>query len=264
MTEHFFIDMLSKDECKKYVDVLDSLSNQWTKRVIGSAHYYTFGAASHLDLNVSEPVTDDTLNFIKTNNNNLKIAFPELYNKIVAELSKKIGECQLIEEDGPIPGFFIYGEALPNNIKKEPSHIVGGLASIHTDGQVSSLGYIWERYKDLGTEYISYTLPLEVPENGAAFLLWDQPDLGCYMSGEVAEIYKGYDYYQDDKNINFLNNNIINKVPEVIDHIPGRMLVQKGEQYHAAGFSTKPFTTDRRITFQGLGAKCDGIWRLFF
>jgi hypothetical protein len=264
MAEHFFINMFSKDDCKKYVDVIDSLSDQWTKRTIGVSHYYTFGAASHLDLNSSKPVTDDILEFIKINNNNLKSAFPDIYDKIILELSKKIGPCELIEEGGPVPGIFIYGEARPNNIKKEDSHVVGGLASIHTDGQVAALNYIWNKYDEVSTEYISYTLPLEMPENGAAFLLWDQPDLGCYMDGEIADIYKSYNYYQDEKNINFLNNNITNKVPEIIDHVLGRMLVQKGEQFHAAGFSTKPFTTDRRITFQGLGAKCDGVWRLFF
>jgi hypothetical protein len=264
MSKHSFVEIMSENKCKEYVSIIDSLSDHWTKRIIGQFHFYTLGSASHLDLEKNMVVDDSTFIKIKENNNLLRKNFLPIYSKLIEAISDKVGSGILISDNAPIPGFFIYGEPKPNNIKKELSAIVGGRAEIHTDGQVNNLDYIWSQYKEVADECISYTLPLEMPENGAGFLLWDQPDMGCYSQGEVADTYKSYDYHQDDKNINFLTNSIKNKIPEFIEHIPGRMLLQEGEQFHAVAFSTKPFSTDRRITFQGLGIKCDGVWRLFF
>jgi hypothetical protein len=264
MTKHFFIDVLSKDECNQYVQTIDSLSSEWTKRPKGEGYLYTLGLATHEDLKPHDSVSSGLLDDIKYKNGILIKNFPDLYEKILKAIKDNIGECELVTDKAPIPGFFIYGEAKPNNIKREERSPLSGYVDIHYDGQVAHLDYIWNNYNDVDTESISFTLPLEMPEYGAAFLLWDQPDFGCYMKGEVADLYKGYDYYTGEKNSEYLNHQILNKIPEVIEHIPGRMIVQVGQQFHAAAASTKPFSTDRRITLQGLGVKCDGIWRLFF
>jgi hypothetical protein len=264
MTEHFVIDVLSKDECSLYAQTIDSLSSEWIKRPQWSPNCYTLGSATHADIDPDESANSNLFDDIEYNNNILIKNFPDLYKKILKALGDIIGECELIVGKAPIPGFFIYGEPKPNNIKREEISPLRGACQIHFDGQVPFLDYIWNNYRDVDTESISYTLAIEMPEYETAFLLWDQPDLGYYMKGEIAEIYKGYDYYEREKNSEFLDSIILNKIPGVIQHIPGKMIVHKGHQLHAAAGSIKPFSTDRRITLQGFGVKCDGIWRLFF
>ena len=61
-----------------------------------------------------------------------------------------------------------------------------------------------------------------------------------------------------------LENDIINKVPGIVEHKPGQMFFQEGKIYHAVGHTQKPMSNDRRITLQGFGKKCDGVWRLCF
>lgn len=264
MNNHFFVDVLSENECKEYANIIDSLSPEWIKREQDYSHLYTLGTATHADIESNKSIDGNTLDAIKHNNDLLKKNFPDLYAKVLKAIESKLGPCELVIDKAPIPGFFIYGEPKPNNIEKKELPPVAGLARIHFDGQVSSLDHIWNQYSDVDSESISYTLPIEMPEYGAAFLLWDQPDFGCYMEGEIADIYKAYDYYEEEANIEYLESHIFNKVPEVIEHIPGRMIVHKGRQLHAAAGSIKQFSTDRRITLQGLGVKCDGVWRLFF
>ena len=264
MTEHFFIDVLSEDECKQYVKDIDSLRSEWTKRPSWATHFYTLGLATHADIKPYKSIESHVFDTIKYKNDILRKNFSDLYEKIIEAVKDKLGECNLIVDQAPIPGFFIYGEAKPNDIKKEELPPLSGACQIHFDGQYTSLDYIWDQYKEVVDEYISFTLPLEMPEYGAAILLWDKPDLGCYAKGEIAETYKGYDYYKRKENSKYLDSYILNKIPEVIQHIPGRMIVTRGKQFHAAAASIKPFSTDRRITLQGFGVKCDGVWRLFF
>jgi hypothetical protein len=264
MSEHGLINLLTKEECAEYVSIIDSLSASWTKRNVGNYHYYTFGSASHLDIEPFDSLGEEVFDTIKNNNGVLKKNLQGLYDKVLMAISEKFGEAELVCDEGPIPGIFIYGEPRPNNITKDSVPSMGGKTKMHQDGQFKSLDYIWSKYKDVEIETIGFTLPLEVPQAGAAFLLWDQPDMGCYEDDSIADTYKSYDYSENKENVNVLTEFISNRVPNVVKHLPGRMFVQRGNQWHATGFSTEPYSTDRRITLQGFGVRCDGVWRLFF
>ena len=263
MAKHTVVNILSKEECDVYVTKVDLLSEHWRKRVVGPTHHYTFGTATYLDIEPYGDITEERINLIKESNDILQKNFSTLYNKVLHYIEKEYGPAELVV-DGPIPGIFIYGEARPNDIVEEPEEPRRGRVSLHTDGQEKCLEYIWSRYSDVEEETIAFTLALEMPKNGASFLLWDQEDFGFYSNSESSKLYKEYDYNENPYNEKVFNESILNKIPEVIDHIPGNMLIQSGEQWHSVGFSTAPFTTDRRITLQGFGVKCDGIWRLFF
>jgi hypothetical protein len=263
MSKHKVVDILSKEECLDYVNVIDSLSNLWSKRTIADTHHYTLGTATYLDIEPYGEITQERINLIKKSNEMLKENFSTLYDKVLKYVEQEYGPAELVV-DGPIPGIFIYGEPKPNKMVQELIEPARGRVSLHTDGQERCLEYIWSTYNDVQKETLAFTLALEMPQNGAAFLLWDQPDLGFYSKKESASLYKTYDYTENPYNIKVFDENIINKIPEVIEHIPGKMLIQSGEQWHATGFSTKPYNTDRRITLQGFGVKCDGVWRLFF
>lgn len=264
MSKHSFVDIFSQDECSHYVNLIDELGDSWTKRQMGNYYYYTLGLSSLYDVSSNIEKDKTHLEKIKNSNMLLKTNFLSIYNKIIKVISDQVGESSLIIEQAPIPGFFIYGEPKPNNIKKSTVEIPLGIGDIHTDLPVEGLDYIWSQYKEVADECISFTLPIEMPEYGSGLLLWDQPDMGCYSKNDISNIYKHHDYSQDERNMILLNSKIKNKIPEFIEHVPGRMLLQEGEQWHAATFSTKPLSTDRRITLQGMGVKCDGIWRLFF
>jgi hypothetical protein len=263
MSEHKLINVLTKDECEYIVDQIDFFKDQWIRRENGPFHYYTIGTATHLDIEPFDSISEETKKLIAYNNDFLKNNFSKLYDKVIKAIELEFGSAELVE-DAPIPGFFCYGEPKPNSIERVFAEPMGGKTHIHQDEQFSSLDYIWSKYNDVEHETIGFTLPLETPEYGAAFLLWDQPDLGNYMPGSISDIYKSYNYNDNEGNVSTINDWISNKVPEVIEHLPGRMMLQKGPQWHATGFSVAPLSTDRRITLQGFGVKCDGVWRLFF
>ena len=263
-SEHLVVDVLTQEECLENVSIIDSLSKEWTRRDVGVHHYYTFGVAAHLDIEPFDSVSDETFNLIKHKNIILRNNLSDLYEKVVGVISNELGKAELVSDEGPIPGFYIHGEAKPNNIIRESLPAMGGKTKIHKDGHFKALDHIWSKYKEAGSDIIGFTLPIEVPEAGAAFLLWDQPDLGYHNNKAMSDIYSSYDYKENPDNINILNNFIVDPVPKTIEHIPGRMVIQKGNQWHATGFSTAPLTTDRRITLQGFGIQCDGVWRLFF
>lgn len=263
MAKHTVVTILSKEECSYYVNKVDLLKDYWDKRVVGPTHHYTLGKATYLDIEPYGDINEERIGMIRASNEILKDNFKDLYDKVLNYVVKEYGPAELVL-DGPIPGIFIYGEAKPNDIIEELEEPARGRVSLHTDGQERCLEYIWSRYKDVEEETIAFTLALEMPKNGAAFLLWDQPDLGFYSNSDSAKLYKSYDYNENPYNEKVFNESIVNKVPEVIEHVPGNMLIQKGEQWHSVGFSTKPISTDRRITLQGFGVRCDGVWRLFF
>ena len=263
MSDYTLVDLLSKDECNSYSSRIDSIKDKWIKRPVGEYHFYTLGTATHLDVETRNGNLDeDYFSYINHNNNILKDNFSDLYDKVFKTLVKILGPCEFIE-DAPIPGFFIYGEK-KNGLETNPVPAIGGKTNIHSDKQLEHLGYVWSNYSNIETDTIGFTLPIEVPDSGSAILLWDQPNHGFYMDNDMSDAYKRYDYTENPNNIDVLNNNIINKIPEVIEHIPGRMFLQHGPIWHAAGHAVKPTTSDRRITLQGFGAKCDGIWRLCF
>jgi hypothetical protein len=253
--------LLTQEEVDKTLSILESLSDEWTPR--GSDKYYTLGAVSHKDAPQDTPITKDTILFFNEKNNILSDNFGYLYKKIIDKVTELFGPCEIVD-DVPAPGFYIFG-GIKNNELPKPSTLedIEGQTAIHKDGLFDMLNYKWEKYGG-ATDSFGMTLCLEVPKHGTGILIWDQPDTGLYSNSTYATRAKSFDFNKNESNVNIIKKYIKNPIPEVIDYKPGYVFWQHGGIYHAVGYSIDTLNTDRRITMQVFGVKCDGIWRLIF
>ncbi len=262
--QYYVSQLLTEAETIHYSNLIDSLYDRWSIRKFKGGHYYTLGLATHLDGPThEEDASEEYIARCRESNAMLLKYFHPLYDKAVKEISTKLGECELIA-DGPLPGFYIYGE--PKS-RKEPIELerTETVSAIHRDVQVDRLNYLWNRYSDVdNTTTMSFTFAIDVPKFGASIALWDQEDKGLFSNTEYAKWAKSIDYTSYPDNVYMLENNIKNKIPDIVQHKPGQIFFQEGAIYHAVGHTQKPMSNDRRITLQGFGKKCDGVWRLCF
>lgn len=181
-----------------------------------------------------------------------------MYASIISKFSDLYGKCELANNI-PIPGFFIYTEHYGVQNRNN------GFSKIHKDGRFEYLDYYWNGFKKVDHDnVIGITIALELPKSGAGMCIWDQSDQGFYSNSEWANSVKKSDFYLNPISSEHLNNNIINKIPNVVEYVVGKAIIQEGEQFHAIAHGTNLSTSDRRITIQIFAKKCDGIWRLFF
>lgn len=258
--------LLTPDEVSKTITIIDSLSDKWIRRgPDNSRHsFYTLGAVSHLELPPEdEEITKERIDFFNQNNKILSSNFKYLYDIIQKKITEMFGPCEFVD-DAPMPGFYIFGDvdgSMDGSIS--PYGNVGGDATIHRDGLLKHLNYKWN---SLGgaTDSFAITLAIELPKSGAGILIWDQPDIGLYSNSKYANDCKILDFNSNIHNAEVLKNKIINPVPEVIDYQPGGIFWHYCGIYHAVGYSLDTLNTDRRITMQIFGVKCNDIWRLVF
>ena len=264
MSQYYVSQLLSKEESIHYSNLIDSLYDKWSIRKFQGGHYYTLGLATHLDGPEHDEIASrEYIERCYESNTLLLKNFSPLYDMAIKEITNNIGPCELIKE-GPIPGFYIYGEPKSN---KEEIYLDAPetVSAIHTDIQIYRLNYLWNTYSDVDdTTTMSFTFTIDVPKYGASIALWDQEDKGLFSNTEYANWAKNIDYTSYPDNLHMLKNEIKNTIPDIVEHKPGQMFFQEGAIYHAVGHTMQPLSIDRRITLQGFGKKCDGIWRLCF
>jgi hypothetical protein len=257
--------LLTPDEVSKTVNIIDSLSDKWVRRgPDNSRHsFYTIGGVAHLDILEGEEITQDKIDFFNTNNKILSDNFKYLYDIIIKKVNEIFGPCEMID-DVPFPGFYIFGD-IDSDGKESPSPYgdVGAGATVHRDGLFPHLDYKWNQLGG-ATDSFAITLAIELPKSGGGVMIWDQPDIGVYSDSEYAKYCKSLDFTKVEHNINAMENHISNPIPEVIEYKPGGIFWHHCGIYHAIGYSANTLTTDRRITMQIFGVKCNDIWRLIF
>lgn len=258
-----YINLLSPAEVDRTLEIIESLSDRWIPRGSDDYRYHTLGAVSHIDRLPNDIMTNEQISFFNKNNKILQDNFKYLYEIIISKVNELFGPCEIVN-DVPIPGFYIYGGLKKNETPTRSEYgDFEGQTEIHRDGLFNMLDYKWNQYGG-ATDSFGMTLALELPKNGSGILIWDQPDIGLYSNSEYANRSKLFDFNKNEKNAHKFSKYIKNPIPEVIDYIPGYIFWQHGEVYHAVGYSIDTLNTDRRITMQIFGIKCDGVWRLIF
>jgi len=250
-----FINILDKNEIDEIIFKIDDIKDFWEKRTVNeSIYFYTIGAASYID----DP--DRYKELCKKTNIVLYENFKTLYEKIINLLKSNIGDCEYVKELS-LPTFQIFGEKISDNYLFSK---IGLSSHIHQDQQVFIHKDYFSQFKDVDEKNVlSFILPLEVQGNGS-LIVWnedlDHLDLNTEYSNKIKKMNNGK---QNPLNYQYLKENINNKI-NVIDHIPGRLFYIIGNPYHSIGFGIDKDNKNIRITLQGHGVKCDGVWRLFF
>ena len=257
MATHKLINFFTKQEVLEILKTVDSIEDKWIKRQVSPTNfYYTLGNESFVDC-VEGVINESVIKEINKNNLMLKENLHFMYTSVISKISEMFGKCELAT-DIPIPGFFIYTER--DGVQKRNN----GIPNIHQDGKFEYLNYYWDTFKKVEHDStFGFTVALQLPASGAGMCVWDEPDQGFYSNSEWANEVKRSNFYLNPNSGNILDTYIVNKIPNVIEYSVGKALVQQGAQYHSVAHGINLTQSDRRITLQGFGKKCDGIWRLY-
>lgn len=253
--KHGFLKILTEEECKAVIKSVDELHPHWRK--FQSDRFYTLGAAAYQE-GYYEP---EKYNEIAAKMNPiLKENFGWVYERVIKKLSEQIGPCELID---PLayPGFHILGHPLGEaNTHIEMLLATRPISKIHVDGQFnySEQRKMWSTFKNVENNIpMSWTLSIQMPKSGSCLATWDNDDMKQYEKNKkLVEYVKGIRDYAVFKE---------HRPPDhVVTYKTGELFFFHGLMKHQIGPTYKMDEYERRITMQGHGMLCDGVWRIYF
>ena len=225
-------DVLGASECGDVAERMMQLSESWIQRA--PVDFYTLGAASYLDGAWDQGCYQERR---KHGNQLLAQSFPRLYETLLSVLTGLIGQAQF-HPDLALPGFHVFAAKPDQDILPGTSAFAAAGGSIHQDLQYTLHTSLWRTYGkvDWGSP-LSFTLPIELPEAGGGLNVWPGVQLTDRRSDEL---------------------------PERIAYRPGSLYWFFKPLLHQIAPLQGVTMNDRRITLQGHGLRCDGVWILYF
>ena len=251
------VDVFTADQCKRIEDTLDKMDSLWINRSCTPrfayenstksirAPFWTLGAVSYLD------AVEDYARYHKLKtvmNPVLKKKFGWMYDIICEKFEEEFGCPVVIDDVLAHPGFHIFSAKKGQIISEGHVRLFEtALGSIHVDIQYKEHWEYWQTYNhaDLDNQ-MTWTIPVKLPKHGGGLYTWD------------VEV--------DPAVFNYNTNE--NKKPDVSPtankYYEGQMTYFFRHLLHQMMPGVKVSPDDRRLTVQGHGIKCDGVWRLYF
>ena len=257
-----YIDVLDQSKINAAIERINILHEWWIPRGIYSNEFgfsyndsnpldfYTLGAATYIDCwngNQMYLQMKEQINPI------LKDYFDWLYDHVIHYLDQEIGTCEL-NSNLAHPGFHIFG-CKPGQKPKPASkeYMEKPIATIHFDLQQDRHLQVWEKFNKVDLENcLSFTLCLDSPKTGSALNTWNCEEVKCYEIND--------DYTRAIKSLKYGEYG----PPNVVPYVPGKMFYFVGPLQHQIAPGYNLSSDDRRITLQGHGVLCDGVWQLYF
>lgn len=244
-----FIDVLSEHQAKEAVTLVHNLNKLWISRSPNVVPFYTLGAVTYIDACRSN---EQYHKHRKVLNPVLLKNFSWLYDIVLEKLKTVFGPCELLS-DVAYPGFHIFGTKLDETLHpyaiesmKKP------LASLHVDLQYREHYSIWNHYGKIDyDDLFSFTLALELPRSGGGLYLWDDVDL----TSQQIDTFN----FQDPRD---KENQV--PTPRYIEYEVGKLFYHTGHILHQIAPATDLQDGDRRITLQGHGVNCQGVYKIYF
>tara|TARA_B100000029_G_scaffold203706_1_gene201763 strand:+ start:440 stop:1234 length:795 start_codon:yes stop_codon:yes gene_type:complete len=260
-----YLKVLDQEGIDNTIQRIDLMKDWWIPRGIycgaggftaseeNPVDFYTLGVATYID-GISD--IQYYYDYIKDQNPVFKDYFGWLYDAVVYSLWDVIGECQLADFLA-YPGFHIFGTK-PNEPPKMATkmYMEQPSATIHVDLQHEQHDFLWSHFKEVDLENtLSFTLPIQVPMNGGGLNTWEEESMKQYeIDNEYTKHMKELDYSKwgdyDE--------------PTVVPYTAGEMFYFIGSLVHQIAPAYNADFNDRRLSLQGHGVKCDGVWQLYF
>ena len=260
-----YLKVLDQDAIDNTIQRVDLMKDWWIPRGVycgeggftaseeNPVDFYTLGVATYID-----GITDIQYyyDYIKSQNPVFKDYFSWLYDLVIYNLWGEIGECQ-VADFLAYPGFHIFGTK-PNEPPKMATkmYMEQPSATIHVDLQHEQHEFLWNHFKEVDLENtLSVTLPIQVPTNGGGLNTWEEESMKQYeIDNKYTKHMKELDYskwgdYGE---------------PTVVPYKAGEMFWFIGSLVHQIAPAYNADFNDRRISLQGHGVKCDGVWQLYF
>lgn len=251
---HGYLSVLDDAGVEAVVAGVDAEVSRWTRREMFPIDFFTLGATSYIDA-VAD--VDDYLARAADLNPALGARFADLYGALIARLSTVFGACAL-HDPLAYPGFHIFGHRPGTANNRFTTNAMQALtASIHSDRQFEPHGAVWSTFVDVDlTNTMTFTLALELPARGAGVCFWGDDAMAAYGQDDAFAAHVRND-------IDFRAHKGV-EPPWVVPYRAGALFYFLGPGRHVIAPSWDLSPVDRRITLQGHGVRCDGVWRLYF
>jgi hypothetical protein len=251
-----FVPIFDQKSAQKHANQVLTLNNQWVRR---DKYFHTFGAVSYLEAFDEKGVLPfNQLSGYHSHreliNPVLQRHFSDLYSDLNNALSRHLGvPCEIASELAH-PGFHIFG-ATPLEGQMEQSYVDAfegdSWSHLHVDIQYLPHQPFWDKFRNVDlSNPMTFTLSLELPQAGSALRHW--------QSIESPIDAHAFNYRPMEERRNMIG-------PEqYAKYSPGTLTYFIGHLIHQIPASNPLLVTDRRITLQGHGIKCDNTWQLYF
>ena len=249
----------TEEDCNRIEKSVDNLDKLWVNRSctrrfsyenqihISRAPFWTLGAVSYLDHVKSGDQYDKHRDYL---NPVLKKKFNWIYDIIIEKLQGALGEPVVIDGFLAHPGFHIFSAKSGTSIQPEYLKMFEQpLGSVHVDVQNEEHHDYWQKFENVNSDdTMSFTIPIKLPSGGGGLYTW-KDEVNPYS----------FNYTTNDNKLSELKSPSITNL-----YTEGEMIYFMGYLLHQMmpGVNVQP--TDRRITVQGHGVKCDGVWRLYW
>jgi hypothetical protein len=246
---------IASDEASTYADKVLNLHRQWDNH---DTYFHTLGAVTYLEaFNAEGPLRPDELDGYYSHkrlmNPILKKTFGGLFESVELALSRAIGPAEIIDDLG-YPGFHIFGPTPEKGtIDQEFIDNFQGdsWGNLHIDIQYVPHMPIFQKFKKIDLDKtLSFTLALRLPKNGSGLRIWRE------IEGR-----------ENINEFNYLDINVRKDLigpPREVIYETGKLTYFIGHLVHQVPMTKNLLKNDLRITLQGHGVLCDGIWRLYF
>ena len=214
---------------------------------ISRAPFWTLGAVSYLDHVKSGDQYDKHRDYV---NPVLYKKFNWIYEIITKKLQEALGEPVVIDKFLAHPGFHIFATKIGTTIEPEYMKLFEQpLGSVHVDVQWEEHHDYWQTFDEVNLkDTLSFTVPIKLPSGGGGLYTWAD-EVNPYS----------FNYTTNEVKLSELEHPCVSNL-----YTEGEMIYFIGHLLHQMmpGVNVQP--TDRRITVQGHGQKCDGVWRLYW
>jgi hypothetical protein len=233
------IPMLDERECDELRREVYELQPHWVQRLPGLP-MYSLGAALYLDAahalhNGGQPGERMYVAIAAKYNPILLQHFAPLYRRLEEVLSKRLGGPVAFPPDKALPGFHVF--------LAHPA-FTQMTASVHADLQYQLTDWSWARSV---SRPFSFTVAISLPQQGGGLNVWD---ITVRQWGLLPP--------------EQLSHALRQSGPRYFAYQRGHLALQCGHLMHQIATPKRLVDGDDRLTFQGHGLLCDGIWQLYW
>ncbi len=246
------IALLTPAECAEVRAGIEDLRSEWIQRH-PEEPFYTLGTSNYFDI-AYNPVLP-YYRMAARLNPVLKQRFGRLYDSVAESIAAHLCAPVGYREGLALPGFHIFLSSKAFETAKDLTHrewfrakgksdVMGN--AIHCD--TAHLVVDWGSREGIDFKNpISFTLPIVLPKSGAGLNYWD---FGLERTDGLPE--------KD------LRAFLLASEKRFHAYRAGVMAVHSGMRYHQMAVMRDLKPEDERITLQGHGLLCNGVWQLFW
>jgi hypothetical protein len=226
--------LLAADECTRLAAAIHEMRPYWLQRH-PVAPFFTLGVASYLDA-TQEPQRfyhDPSYHM----NTVLAASFSWVYRRLLDGLTQLLREKVVYRPSCALPGFHValWCPAFEN-----------WEASVHQDLQYQLLDWNPAEKPDFRRP-LSFTLSITLPQHGGGLNIWD-------VNHDELE-----GLSPDER-----HRKIMAARMQYHPYQLGHLAVHSGHKVHQIARTKKELEGDERVTLQGHGIRCDGVWQLYW